>query len=167
MANWALLENNEIKELHDILPKSWKNVSGLRLAENDIDFLNHLGWYKVIKVHENYDNSEYQVEKYNYEIKDSVVIETLQLKQREQIPSKIIVEVSFEYKKNIFLQELRQERNRRISESDWTQLNDVQLLFDEDTREKWKIYRQKLRDITLNYIGNDIISLDSVQWPEY
>lgn len=36
------------------------------------------------------------------------------------------------------------KRKRRLSDTDWTQLQDVPL----STRDKWKAYRQALRDIT-------------------
>jgi len=41
---------------------------------------------------------------------------------------------------------IRLERNRLLSESDWTQLADVNLSADEKTH--WNKYRQDLRDIT-------------------
>jgi len=38
---------------------------------------------------------------------------------------------------------IRAERNRRLSESDWTQLADAPV-----NREAWLAYRQALRDLT-------------------
>ena len=55
------------------------------------------------------------------------------------------------------LEELRQLRNRRLEETDWTQNPDVP----EATREKWREYRQALRDITVN---NSTVF--GVTWPE-
>ena len=55
------------------------------------------------------------------------------------------------------LEELRQNRNRRLEETDWTQNSDVP----EATREKWREYRQALRDITIN---NSTVF--GVTWPE-
>ena len=55
------------------------------------------------------------------------------------------------------LEELRQNRNRRLEETDWTQNPDVP----EATREKWREYRQALRDITIN---NSTVF--GVTWPE-
>ena len=40
---------------------------------------------------------------------------------------------------------VRAERDRRLQASDWTQLPDVPLA----TKEAWAVYRQALRDITL------------------
>ena len=55
------------------------------------------------------------------------------------------------------LEELRQLRNRRLEETDWTQNPDVP----EATRERWREYRQALRDITIN---NSTVF--GVTWPE-
>jgi hypothetical protein len=53
MANWAHVQNEEIKELHDNLPMNWKNISGLRHSVEDTNFLNSIGWFKVEKQYEN------------------------------------------------------------------------------------------------------------------
>ena len=51
---------------------------------------------------------------------------------------------------------LREERNKLIAETDWTQNRDVTLSNDAD----WKTYIQSLRDITKTYK-----TLDTVKWP--
>jgi|TARA_B100000073_G_C23706095_1_gene562357 hypothetical protein len=56
----------------------------------------------------------------------------------------------------IALQNLRNERNRLLVETDWTQLPDVP----ETTKNAWQTYRQELRDITKTYQ-----SIDNVVWP--
>ena len=55
------------------------------------------------------------------------------------------------------LENLRVERNNKLTLSDWTQSRDVTLSNDAD----WKTYRQALRDITKTYK-----TLDDVKWPE-
>lgn len=50
---------------------------------------------------------------------------------------------------------VRSERNRRLAQSDWTQLPDVPLA----TKEAWAVYRQALRDIT------DQPDQTNVVWP--
>ena len=55
------------------------------------------------------------------------------------------------------LNEVRQVRNQKLVETDWTQNRDVTLSNDAD----WKTYRQALRDITKDYK-----SLEDVKWPE-
>ena len=63
---------------------------------------------------------------------------------------------------------LRIERNKRLAESDWTQLPDAYAtlgVFDDD----WTLYRQKLRDLPsvsdpkLSSSGN--LDMSSVTWP--
>ena len=63
---------------------------------------------------------------------------------------------------------LREERNRRLAETDWTQLKDIDLDF---IRERdWKNYRQALRDLPakskpkLNSMGE--LDMSSVTWPD-
>ena len=48
---------------------------------------------------------------------------------------------------------LRSKRNRKLSESDWTQTNDIRL----ENEEEWVAYRQGLRDLP---------SLEIPVWPE-
>ena len=51
---------------------------------------------------------------------------------------------------------LRSERDRRIAETDWTQLPDVP----EATKTAWQAYRQALRDVPGNYTN-----MIDVVWP--
>ena len=62
-----------------------------------------------------------------------------------------------EDKPSLDLQSLREIRDQKLAECDWTQNRDVTLSDDAD----WKTYRQALRDITKDYK-----SLDDVKWPE-
>lgn len=154
MANWAHVQNNEIKELHDFLPKSWKNISGLRLSENDTEFLKSLGWYKIEKTND-YNSSMYVIQSFEYKYVDGKVIETLVLIERPQSPTK---------SKSEFLDELRLVRNEKLKESDWTQLIDCPLSKSEVKR--WSVYRQYLRDLPELYESNGVLFLDEVQWPD-
>ena len=63
---------------------------------------------------------------------------------------------------------LREERNKLIAETDWTQLKDISL---DSIREKnWKEYRQALRDLPngstpkLDSYGN--LDMSSLTWPD-
>ena len=58
---------------------------------------------------------------------------------------------------------LREERNKKLMESDWTQNRDVTLSNDTD----WKTYRQTLRDLpsTASPKLDDNINLSNVTWP--
>ena len=63
---------------------------------------------------------------------------------------------------------LREERNKRIAETDWTQLKDIDL--DIIRERNWKNYRQALRDLPskstpkLNIDGE--LDMTSVTWPD-
>ena len=60
---------------------------------------------------------------------------------------------------------LREERNRRIATSDWTQSRDITLSNDAS----WKTYRQALRDLpassTPTLDSNGLLDMSSVTWP--
>ena len=65
---------------------------------------------------------------------------------------------------------LREERNRKLTETDWTQYRDVSLSNDSD----WQTYRQSLRDLPQDFSPIiDIITEDGypivkeqTDWPE-
>jgi hypothetical protein len=160
MANWAYVDDNKITELCDFLPSSWKNVSGLNLSYDNLPFLKSLGWYPVVKQNDSYDDVNYFINSYDYEIRENDVYATYILSEKPYEPSP-----SQEELKNKFMEELRKERNKRLLESDWTQLLDVQVKFDNTTKLHWIQYRQQLRDITDVYNSVDIFDLNQVQWP--
>ena len=62
---------------------------------------------------------------------------------------------------------LREERNRRLTETDWTRMDDNGLSTSKKT--EWKTYRQSLRDLPssatpkLDFLDN--LDLTSVTWP--
>lgn len=61
---------------------------------------------------------------------------------------------------------LRQERDRLLAESDWTQMPDVP----EATKTAWQAYRQALRDLPANTTspvidGNERCFVSGVTWP--
>ena len=63
---------------------------------------------------------------------------------------------------------LREERNRRLAETDWTQLKDIYL--DIIRERNWKNYRQALRDLpsksTPKLNSNGDLDMTSVTWPD-
>lgn len=157
MANWVHVENNEITGYYDILPKNWKNVSGLDLSKDDLPFLKSLGWYPVTKQPEDYNKQTHRIINYNYEIRENDVYETYVLSEK-------IVNIAD--LKNQFMQAVRTERNKRLIESDWTQLADVQNSFDESTKNSWVQYRQDLRNVPQIYAGNEYLDYYEVVWPQ-
>ena len=63
---------------------------------------------------------------------------------------------------------LREERNKLIAETDWTQLKDIDL--DIIRERNWKNYRQALRDLpngsTPKLDSNGDLDMSSVTWPD-
>jgi hypothetical protein len=160
MANWAYVENGEVKGQYDLLPANWKNVSGLNLAANDLPFLKSVGWYPVTKKSETWNDLTHYVNGYSYEIKENDILESVNLTERQPETQE-----EFSTLKYRFIEELREKRNELLKDSDWTQLQDVQNLFDESTKNKWVVYRQALRDIVEEYSENEITNIAQVNWP--
>jgi len=157
MANWAYVENNEIVGVYDILPKNWKNISGLNLSASNFNFLKSLGWYPVQKESITFNENTHRITNYEYSIINNEVLETPIISEVE--------EYNFQERKNIFLNELRAERNLKLLQSDWSQLSDIQLNMEQSEKDCWTNYRQQLRDITIEYSENDVIDLINVSWP--
>ena len=63
---------------------------------------------------------------------------------------------------------LREERNKLIAATDWTQLKDIDL--DIIRERNWKNYRQALRDLpsksTPKLDSNGFLDMSSVSWPD-
>ena len=59
----------------------------------------------------------------------------------------------------------RVERNKRLADCDWTQVNDCQL--SETKIQEWKVYRQALRDLTetTTPIFDEHRVLTNINWP--
>jgi hypothetical protein len=158
MAEWAYVENNEIVELHDLLPISWRNISGLRNAADNIEFLNSVGWYRVVKDHQSFDDTQYKIAGYNHIFNNNIVTETLNIISTEV--------ASFESLKRTFMYELRIKRDGLLTNSDVTQLADQQAKLSEELKYKWEKYRQDLRDLPQQYMNSEIVSLSDVVWPD-
>lgn len=76
-------------------------------------------------------------------------------------PSKSDLEAKFEVVKsreNLIL--LRRKRDKLLSQSDWTQNDDVP----NETKTKWQTYRQTLRDLPANQTPSDMF-LSNIIWP--
>jgi hypothetical protein len=79
MAEWVYVENNEILGCYDLLPQSWRNISGLNLSKDDLPFLKSLGWYRVTKDDITYDREKYSINGYDYTLRENDVLESPRL----------------------------------------------------------------------------------------
>jgi hypothetical protein len=80
-------------------------------------------------------------------IPDDLEIDAIQAVREPETGAISIVTdpVKFQKKREYWLPRLREDRNKRLSESDWTQISDAPLT--EDQKTAWRTYRQSLRDL--------------------
>ena len=64
---------------------------------------------------------------------------------------------------NIYWQEVIDKRNRKLKDSDWTQMSDSSLT--DSKKAEWATYRQQLRDIPNNLRNHDNYVNDDVSHP--
>ena len=60
------------------------------------------------------------------------------------------------------LQRLRLQRNRLLQRSDWTQTDDALENMTPEWRQRWKAFRQALRDLPQQYEANN----GQIEWPK-
>ena len=159
MAEWVLVSNNQILEYHDRLPTSWKNISGLDKASSD--FLKEHGWLPVEKNHQSYDEQVSRLDGYDYEILENKVIETTRI---VNFTEQEIIERN-QNKIKDFFSFLRQQRNQKLMESDWTQAVDIQQIKEQLWIDEWKSYRQQLRDLPSKYENTQSYDY-AIEWPK-
>ncbi len=140
MTKWAYVENNEIRGVYDRLPTSWKNISGLNTLENDLDTLMGLGWHRVSS-YDSYDSTKYNEMGYTFSIVDGEVRGTPILKEKTIEPTP---------EPNV-LSDIRSIRDSLLIQSDIYQLADWQVTFDNTLKNRWLLYRAKLREVPQIY----------------
>ena len=69
---------------------------------------------------------------------------------------------SWNFNQESFSREVRQIRNSKLAECDWTQASDSPLT--EAKKHEWKVYRQELRNLP-DLLTNEITSLGDIVWP--
>lgn len=164
MAEWAYILDNKIEELHDQLPNNWKNISGLNLGKDDLPLLKSLGWFPVSKNYQWYNDLVYKIDGYEYTIQEHDILESYKL---VDLPQPVVVPFDAVAEKVDFLVRLRLERNKRLSESDWTQLSDIQSKLEETEKVRWSTYRQALRDLPDIYSNDETFTLENITWPGF
>lgn len=130
--NYCFIENNVIVEGPRGLPRSWRNISGL--DQMDSDGLRELGWLPV-RLEEG-------------DVQDKFVGSVFAILPSEVVETKIWTSYTESELAEIAAQKaqaVRSERNTKLTECDWTQLNDTPL--DNAAKIQWTTYRQALRDI--------------------
>jgi len=160
MARYAYVDNNEIVELVDQLPKSWKNYSNFDLM--DPQSLFELGWLPV-------DESQVVVPPFNglaeravvnYEITPSGVRAFVTIVPHDSTSEQEV--------RQAYMAALRDRRNSKLQQCDWTVLPDSIESRGQQWKEQWASYRQTLRDFPSFYETvplSDLPDIDSILWP--
>lgn len=155
MANWAFIENSEIKEVLDELPKNWRNVSNLDALENNLDMLRNLGWYPISHANVNYDPVIQKLKSATIKFNGNQVVETYTVEN-----------ISNETLYNNFMEELRNKRNQLLQESDFMCLYDLVQEKGKKYIDDVSLYRKNLRDLPKLYsINNFPYYISQVNWP--
>jgi hypothetical protein len=152
MGNYAHIKEDGSVDYLGSLPKSWGNVSGLRLSDGDDEYLKTVGWLPLVEVEitptatQCWDKDLITVEE------DRVVLTHRGRDMTEQeIADRSVAHVA----------NLREERNQRLKDSDWTQASDHSSPLADDKKSEWATYRQTLRDMPATV---DLITWRA-EWP--
>lgn len=144
--DYIQVENGEVKGYPQPLPQNWADVSNFYLLEDER--VRQYGWYPLRFVPATKTENDVVTGQ-------SFVIEGNEVVQYEQIRPKTQTEI--ENENSIQWQNIRNERNKLLLESDWTQLTDSPLT--PENKSEWESYRQELRDVTSQSDPKNII------WP--
>ena len=128
--NYVYVEDGKIIEGPRGLPRSWRNISGLNLLNNDS--LKSLGWLPVRLEEGSLD--------------EKFVGSTFTIGENEVVETKQWRKYTVEEKQEIEVQkakQVRSERDQKLRDSDWTQGKDIS----DSISSVWSVYRQALRDI--------------------
>jgi hypothetical protein len=118
MAIYALVENNEITEISDGLPQNWRNISNFSALENNIPYLNSLGWQQVQQVIPTYDTSTERLENWQYKlVNGQVILEPDVVPFVAPTPEEIAAEEAAQMAAQWIA--VRQDRDHRMNTFEW------------------------------------------------
>lgn len=150
MTKWAYVENNTIVGVYDRLPASWKHISGFNFLADDEPFLRSIGWSRVDTSNCVFDTNLYNECGLTYRLDGGIVF-----------ADPILVEKVVHVSTYSPIDEIRQQRDAMLKDSDVYQLADWQIAFTQELKTAWLLYRSKLRDIPQQFE-----ELGYVVWPE-
>lgn len=161
MANYAYVQDNEIKGLYDSLPVNWKNISNFYIFTDEQ--AREYGWKKIIKPGPLYNTETEYVGNVDYYLLGEDVYERYQILTIPVVtppsPEEIFANTTLQWEL------VRKTRDEKMSEFEWRYSRyDRQLrlgLETVDTIENMDAYMQALADVTLQSDPFSIV------WPEY
>mgnify|MGYP003646260284 FL=1 len=129
---YALVENGNVTRIGG-LPKNWKNVSGLRMAD-DATLLS-LGWYPVVETNVTAGANEVKTPDTVTVVDDTVTkVEQVRTMTDDEIADRLAGQ----------WESLRMHRNILLTKTDWMAASDRTMSDAEG------VYRQALRDLPAN-----------------
>ena len=120
------------------LPKSWNNVTGLHLSEGDDAYLKTIGWLPLIET--NVTPSANQM----FDT-DVVTVEEDRVLLTHRARDMTAQEIADRDESN--MDNLREERDQKLIDSDWTQAPDHSSPLADVKKVEWTTYRQSLRNL--------------------
>ena len=132
-----------------VLPKKWGNVSGLHLSDGNDEYLKTLGWLPLVETN--------VTPTYNQKFDTDVI--TVEEDRVLLIHRAIDMTIGERADRDeSHMEGLREIRNRRLLDSDWTQASDHSSPLADDKNAEWATYRQSLRNLPA--------TADMIAWPD-
>lgn len=158
---YALVEDNNVVQIFDGLPQSYKNMTGFQHQIGNDDYLRTLGFYPVIEIAPDYDVKSQYLTGPTWVINETNAIATYGVASYSDL--------QLEEQRNYFMKVVREQRDNLLTKCDWTVLPDVVENKSSDWITQWKTYRQNLRNFP-NSIVLDLTKpppeFSSLNWPE-
>ena len=131
------------------LPKSWGNVTGLNLSAGDDAYLKTIGWLPLVEtnVTPTY-NQTFDTDVITVEAERVTLVHRVRDMTSEEIADRDASHMN----------NLREQRNQKLIDSDWTQAADHSSPLSNTKKTKWSTYRQSLRDLPE--------TADMTTWPD-
>jgi len=134
------------------LPKSWGSVSNLHLSNGNDAYLKTLGWFPLVETNVTpTTNQTFDTDVITVEENRVTLVHRARDMTEEEIANRDASHMSY----------LREERDEKLVDSDWTQASDHSSPLANDKKTEWATYRQALRVLPETV---DILTWPSV-WP--
>lgn len=141
MQKYCYIENGEIVQINQDLPKVWKNVSNFYLLPDEI--VKTYGWLPLVIETEN----KPVFIRSNYVIEENLVREIIETRDKtnEELAEDNQKELEEEWR------QVRNQRDELLKQSDLLVLIDKWELLTEERKQEIRNYRQTLRNIPQNF----------------
>ena len=168
MANWGYVNNDQVQELYDVLPSSWRNISNLSSLASYPSLLHEFGWFPVVNTTQPITDpwtETYGPTTFVYQASANTIWENQPVVPIPNAPSPQQI---WQMQRDSFLRQLLEIRNQKLRDCDWTQLVDIQQQHDDSWKTTWTEYRAEVRNMTAVYSNppyETMIDIDQVIWP--